>query len=199
MRKRMILLLGVAVCVTGLGCSRKVLTPLPTHDQVMIYERPYDYVYLRVIEAVQNTPNWEIYQTDHRMGIVRALSLNFNDPLNSDKRVATFIVRRLGRRTTSVSFAPESNQVIGGEALLKTIELHMSRPPFDGYRALRTNTPPTQTAERQAAAALEVSQTVPPALQAPAAGMAGAPPEIQAAMQKAQAQGQPAPGQVPAT
>lgn len=197
MRKKLLLLLAVAACLATLGCSRRPWTPLPTHDQVLIYDRPYDYTFLRVMQAVQNTPGWDIYETDQMMGLVRAISRDYDDPFNSDKRIGTFFVRRLGRRKTSVAFAPWSRQVIGGDALLKAIDSHMSRPPYDGYRALRTNTAPPQVAEREAAAHLEVAQPwqapAAPSAAAAAGIPAGAPPEIQAAMQKAQAQSQPAP------
>ena len=44
------------------GCIHNQVSKavLPAHDDVLVYELPFDLVYLRTLEALENVDNWEL-------------------------------------------------------------------------------------------------------------------------------------------
>lgn len=110
------------------ACQRAKKTVLPVRDEVLIFHKAMDYTYLRVIDAVLNTPDWSLYETDKREGIIRAYNLKYADPFGPlDNRVATFKLKRLSRTRTAVELDPASQTVLGAKDLLKEIKDHMNR------------------------------------------------------------------------
>lgn len=125
LRKKILLsFLAVGLFVTGCAFREKVL---PAHDEVLIYPLAFDLTYLRALEAVENIPNWELTETEKEKGIIRVRNTNFSRFGDADKREATIIVKRVGRRETSIEFAPESKRVVGGDKLLERIAQFVTR------------------------------------------------------------------------
>jgi len=108
----------------GCAVAEKVL---PVHDEILIYNLPYDLTFLRVMEAVDAVPGWDLQLTKKAQGIIQARNINFSQFGDADKRQVTVLLRSLGRKETSVQLAPESQRVIGGGKILERISLVVSR------------------------------------------------------------------------
>ena len=101
------------------GCIHQ---PLVKHDQVLLYNRPFDYTYDQVIDAVSSVHPWQLASTTRSMGEIVLLNEQYWDTLDTDKRTATILVKRVSRRQTAVQLAPDSQNVIGVAVLLKKID-----------------------------------------------------------------------------
>lgn len=111
-----------SLSVTGCAADNQVL---PTHDEVLTYQVPYDLAFLRTIEALESLPDWELSETEKEKGIIRVNNTNFATFDDADKREATFIVKRVNRKETSIALAPYSQQVIGAKDLFKRISQYV--------------------------------------------------------------------------
>lgn len=109
-----------------LGCAHKKPL-LPVHDEVLVYQLPYDLTYLRVLDSLQTLPDWELEVTDKEAGFVRVRNMNYGGLDDADKRTATFLIKRINLGETSVELAPESQQVIGVGDLMKAVGKYLSR------------------------------------------------------------------------
>ena len=115
------------LCLSFFGCAKvKEVVPLPVHDDVLIYDLPYDLVYLRVIEALEKTSDWDLELTEKEKGIIQVYNHAISKFGDHDKRKVAFHIERMGRNQTSVSIAPESQKVFGGDALLKSISAELA-------------------------------------------------------------------------
>ena len=63
MRKYLGAGLFILMVVTGCSWSGKSIEA-PRYDRVLVYERPYDYTYLRTLEALNTFPDWVLQDTD---------------------------------------------------------------------------------------------------------------------------------------
>ena len=108
------------------GCSFRDKV-LPAHNEVLIYPLAYDLTYLRTLEALETLPEWELEETEKENGIIRARNINYSQFGDADKRLATFLVKRISRNETSVQLAPGSERVAGGDKLLERIARYVSR------------------------------------------------------------------------
>ena len=120
---------AIAVILLGFtfsGCAvdKKIL---PAHDEVLIYQLPYDLAYLRTMEALESLPDWELEETEKEKGTIQVRNMNYSALFDADKRVAVFLVKRLGRNETSVEIAPQTQTVIGGDKLLERVAQYLSR------------------------------------------------------------------------
>ncbi|MCM8775191.1 MAG: hypothetical protein NC930_02385 [Candidatus Omnitrophica bacterium] len=123
-------LLIPAMLLLCVGCAsyRDVTDKIvPIHDEVLVYELPFDLVYLRTLEALELVDGWELEETEKEKGLIRVRNINFSSFADADKRIATFLVKRISREQTSVELAPESQQVIGVDKLLKSVSTQMAR------------------------------------------------------------------------
>ncbi|MBI4971560.1 MAG: hypothetical protein HZC17_06960 [Candidatus Omnitrophica bacterium] len=94
----------------------------------MIFHKAVDLTYLRVLDAVLNTPNWNLYESDKREGIIRVYNMKYMDPYGPlDQRIATFYVKRLSRTRTAVELDSASQTLIGVDDLMKSIKEAMNR------------------------------------------------------------------------
>lgn len=100
---------------------------LPVHDQVLVYDIPYDLVYLRVLEGLQSVPGWDLEATVKEAGLIRVRNINISTLEDSDKRTITFLVKRLESGKTSVELAPSSQQTLGGGDLIKAVAHELDR------------------------------------------------------------------------
>lgn len=106
------------------GCVRQ---PLVVHDEVLIYDKPFDYVYLGIIRSVDNTDHWDVSHTDREKGLINILNHHYGDPFDADKRQITIVVKRITKGKTSVQIAKDSQRVIGAGEIMKEIDFVMGR------------------------------------------------------------------------
>lgn len=113
-------LLLIAGCTTFSNDQKHAL--LPKHEEVLIYDLPFDLTFLRTMEALQINRDWELQRTEKERGIISVFNRGgysrFGD---QDKYAITFLVKRITRDRTSVSIAPEDQRVPGGGKLLENI------------------------------------------------------------------------------
>ena len=107
------------------GCNT-VGKMLPPNDRVLVYPLPYDLTYLRTMEILDTTSDWQLEETDKEKGTIRVRDTNYSRFDDSDLRVITFLVKRVDRGTTSVSIEPESQKVLGGKKLLEAVDATLS-------------------------------------------------------------------------
>lgn len=101
------------------GCVHQ---PMVKQDEVLIYNRAYDYTYDGVLRALNNAEPWQLATTDKAQGQIVAYNQEYWDSLDADKRTAVILVKRIDRKKTSVELAPESQNVIGVGDILKSID-----------------------------------------------------------------------------
>jgi MFS superfamily sulfate permease-like transporter len=113
----------VLILILGLGFAgcNTVGEVLPPNDEVLVYKLPYDLTYLRTMDALNTTSDWQLEETDKERGIIKVRNMNYSGFDDSDMRTVTFLVKRVDRETTSVSIDPKSQKVLGGKELLEAI------------------------------------------------------------------------------
>lgn len=117
-----------AIVVAGLlGCNSINDRVVPLHDEVLIYELPFDLTYLRTVEAAQKISGWELEETDKERGVVRVRNNEYSRFDDADKRIVTLLLRRETRTQTSIRLAPESQRVLGGGEVMATVASFVSR------------------------------------------------------------------------
>lgn len=113
-------LLLLAGCTTFSNEQKNRL--LPKHDEVLLYNLPYDLTYLRTLEALQINRDWELHSTEKEKGIIRVFNRSgysrFGD---EDKYEIIFLVKRITRDQTSVSIHPNDQRIPGGGKLLENV------------------------------------------------------------------------------
>ena len=102
------------------------------HDEVLTCPLPMDLTFLRTVEAVQTHPDWELDYTDKEKGIIHLRNLKYSSFDDSDERTATLVLKRIGRRETSIQLAPESQSILGVDEVLKLIKQALSREAGQG-------------------------------------------------------------------
>ena len=106
------------------GCSS--LRDFPAYDQVLTYNRPYDFTFLKTMEALNTFPDWILEETDKNKGLIVLRNINYGNVTDRDKWEARFIVKSLGRNQTSVALEPDSQHSVQGGELLKRIDQVMA-------------------------------------------------------------------------
>lgn len=122
---RLISVLMIAA-VFSAGCAGKKPL-LPAHDEVLVYKLPYDLTYLRIIDALQTVPDWDLEMTDKENGWIRVRNINYSQFNDADKRLVTVMIKRLAAGQTSVEIRKEDQQVLGGGDLLKAISRELGQ------------------------------------------------------------------------
>lgn len=120
MKKESFLIVLSAMLFVSSSCSS--LKDFPAYDQVLIYDRPYDYTYLRTVEALNTFSDWTLEETDKNKGLIVMRNTQYSHLFDRDKLVARFTVKSLGRRQTSVALEPSSQRLEQGGVLLKRID-----------------------------------------------------------------------------
>ena len=125
MKKTFLFILFVFfVLPLGSGCSS--FRDFPKYDQVLIYDRPYDFTFLRTMEALNTVKGWTLEETDKEKGLIVLRNVEYGHLFDKDKWVARFIVKRLDRKKTSISLDPATQRISEGGVLLKRIDHFMS-------------------------------------------------------------------------
>ncbi len=117
-------MLGLGISLAGCAAEKEIL---PLQDEVLHVHAPYDVTYLRAIEVLERIEGWELEKTEKEKGILVARNINFSSLLDADKRSATFLLKSLGPRETSIQLAPQSQRVSGGDMLLQRISESLNK------------------------------------------------------------------------
>lgn len=119
--KNTFLVAGLMLLTWMTGCASSI-KDYPNYDQVLIYDRPYDYTYLKTLEALNSMPDWTLEETDKVKGLIVLRNVQYGHLFDRDKWVARFTVKSLGRKQTSVALEPASQRLEQGGELLKRID-----------------------------------------------------------------------------
>ncbi len=124
------------ILVLGCTSSKK---DFPIYDQVLIYDHPYDYTYLRTLEALNSFPEWTLEETDKVKGIIIIRNTQYGHLFDRDKWVVRFNVESLGRSKTSVAidFSSQRNEK-GGELLNRIDEIMRSTTKGEAHASVVT-------------------------------------------------------------
>jgi len=99
---------------------------IPIHDEVIVCPLPFDRAFLRIMEAVDAHPEWDLELSDKENGILKIRNYRYSSYADVDQRMATLLVKRLGSRRTSVAFDKDSRAVVGGDEVLKLIKQYLA-------------------------------------------------------------------------
>ena len=121
---RMVITLMAALVLMGCAHHNPIL---PVHDEVLVYPLAYDLTYLRTLDALMTVPGWDLETTDKEKGLIRVRNVEYSRVNDADKRLATFLLKRLNGRETSVELERDSQQVLGAGTLIKAVSAQLSR------------------------------------------------------------------------
>lgn len=121
----MVLLL-VSGCASLRNCGTKCDEKIK-YDRVLEYDLPFDYVYMKTIDAMNLIPNWVLEETDKEKGIVVLRNVQFGHIFDRDKNVAHVNVKRVSRKHTTVALDPDSQELPQGGEILNKIDEIMKR------------------------------------------------------------------------
>ena len=115
-----LLVLAFIFFVSGCATAKEY----PKFDQVLVYDKPYDFTYLKTLEALNTFTSWTLEETDKNKGMIVLRNTEYGNLFDRDKWVIRFNVISLGRKKTSVSIDPASQRnVMGGELLSRVDQL----------------------------------------------------------------------------
>ena len=113
--------IAAATLAFVIGCT--TMDPHPVrYDQVLVYDTPYDYTYLRTLEAVNTFSDWVLEETDKEKGLIVLRNTQYGHLFDRDKVSARFVVTRVSQSQTSVALEPDSQQIQQGKKLLDQID-----------------------------------------------------------------------------
>lgn len=124
-RSQPFVLLGFIFLIFISGCAAS--KEYPKFDQVLVYDKPYDYTFLRTLEALNTFSGWTLEETDKNKGVIVLRNTEYGNIFDRDKWVVRFNVVSLGRKKTSVAIDPESQRNAQGGELLKRVDEIMRR------------------------------------------------------------------------
>ncbi len=101
----------------GAKCDEKVV-----YDQVLTYDKPYDYVYMKTLFALNDYPNWLLDETDKEKGIIVLRDIQFGHMFDRDKWLVRVSIKRINIKETSVSLTPETQECPEGGKILDRID-----------------------------------------------------------------------------
>ena len=141
MRKQFLVIsVGLIFLANFAGCAafkRDILhheQDVVVHDRVLVYDRPYDYTFLKTIEALNTFPEWVLEETDKNKGLIVLRNTQYGHLFDRDKWVARFTIKRLDKRKTSVSLEPSSQRLEkGGEFLDRIDEVVNISSSMEGF------------------------------------------------------------------
>ncbi|MBN1494042.1 MAG: hypothetical protein JW938_07835 [Candidatus Omnitrophica bacterium] len=117
MRRRIVangLLLGLLFVVCG--CASFTAEEAEIHDEIFSYEIPFDKAFLRIVDTINDTPDWTLDGTNQRDGLIIVRGNDF------DSEQVTIILKRIEKRHVTVELAKESQRSRNVGTLLKAID-----------------------------------------------------------------------------
>ena len=124
---RILTLLAISALLAGCASLKDSEKSQVIYDQELIYDQPYDWTFLRTMEALNTLPGWTLEETDKLKGLIVLRNVRYGHLFDQDKWVARFRVKSLGRKKTSISLEPSSQDLEQGGELLKQIDEMMVR------------------------------------------------------------------------
>lgn len=115
-------LLFLSGCLATTINEFKDATGHPQYNQVLVYDKPYDYTFLRTLEALNTFSGWTLEETDKNKGLIILRNVEYGNLFDHDKWVVRFNVVSLARKKTSVALDPSSQGNAKGGDLLKRID-----------------------------------------------------------------------------
>ncbi|MBI4372422.1 MAG: hypothetical protein HY585_01690 [Candidatus Omnitrophica bacterium] len=116
------LILAILILALIPACASKLKENSIVYDRELIYDRPYDYTYLKTMEALNTFPDWVLEETDKVKGLIVIRNTQYGHLFDRDKWTARFTVKSLGRKKTSVRLEPVSQRLEKGGELLDRID-----------------------------------------------------------------------------
>jgi len=126
-KEHVFLSLFCLVLVLAVGCASMGKKDDPKWDKVLVYDRPYDFTYLRTLEALNSFPDWLLETTDKEKGYIIIRNTEYAHLYDRDKTVVRVNIKRLEQRKTSVSFDPTTQQFEKGGVILDRIDSMMKQ------------------------------------------------------------------------
>lgn len=120
--------LFIAAFLLMTGCQSSIQKSIvyPAYDEVLVFPLAYDLTYLRTLDALSNIPGWELDLTEKEKGLIRVRNLDWTRLDDGDRRLMTFVVKRVSRGETSVELAADSQHTLGGADLMKRVNQYIS-------------------------------------------------------------------------
>jgi hypothetical protein len=94
----------------------------PAYDKVHVYDQPYDFTYLRALEALNTFNDWILEETDKEKGLIVVRNTQYSHLFDKDKWVARFHVRRVDRMHTSVELDPVSQKLPQAREFMESLD-----------------------------------------------------------------------------
>ena len=122
-----VLIVFALLSVSGCSFFKKNLAEesVPAAKE-LVFDKAKDYTYLVVLDAVAQTPGWELYFTDEPTGKIQVYDSRFKEVMNTDSRVVTIWVKPVARNKTSVALDQDSRMKLRANELLDAIEHRMT-------------------------------------------------------------------------
>jgi uncharacterized lipoprotein len=114
------LVLGFIFLAFISGCA--AIKEYPKYDQVLTYDKPFDFTFLRTLEALNTVAGWTLEETDKNKGVIVLRNVEYGSLFDRDKWLVRFNVVSLGRKKTSVSIDPSYQRNSMGGELLERID-----------------------------------------------------------------------------
>ncbi len=115
------MLAGMMMTHLFLGCRTTDKMITTKHDEILIYNLPFDLTYLKTMDALQKVPGWQLQSTEKERGLITVFNSNYSALNDADQRVITFKIVSLGQGKTSVQIDPEDQRVPDGGDLMKEV------------------------------------------------------------------------------
>jgi hypothetical protein len=120
-RKSSRYVLGLTLSVLLFGCQTLEVKPT-LHDEVLMFNRAYDYTFLRTMEALMTFPTWILEVTDKEAGLIIIRNTEYSHMFDRDFQTLRFQVNRVSRTKTSVQLVGESQEMEMGPQFLERID-----------------------------------------------------------------------------
>lgn len=118
-RIQTLFLFAFLISVLG-GCA--ATKDVPKYDQVLVYDEPFDYTFLKTMEALNTIKGWTLEETDKTKGVIILRNTEYGHIFDHDKWIVRFNLVSLGRKKTSISIDPASQHNVKGGELLDRID-----------------------------------------------------------------------------
>jgi hypothetical protein len=98
------------------GCASFTSEEAELHDEIFAYDLPWDKTMLRIIDTINDSPDWTLDSTNQLEGMIMVR------PKGLDEEPAILIIKRVDKRRVTLELAKESQRVRNIGGLLKDID-----------------------------------------------------------------------------
>jgi hypothetical protein len=116
--KKKMLANGLLVVMLSMlcGCASFTAEEAELHDEIFVYDLPWDKTFLRIMDTINDSPDWTLDSTNQLEGMIMVR------PKGLDEESAIIIIKRVDKRRVTVELAKESQRVRNIGRLLKDID-----------------------------------------------------------------------------